>query len=242
MALNWIRVEDYPFECILMMERFQLRLMLDVEDRDYLSSLGLALAAHPAVKWYVEHKCPERAARLKDIMASASEAGADVRGSRAAGVVPNRGLCALHNPGAHGRPMRLYLRLVARPAHGNGRFCGQAGVGCGRGFGQAGVRRGPSGQEVYLSEPVDTLREYLRDKIARLGLTNVRVCDGMAHSLPFPDDCFDIVMSGHVVGDHPDEELSELTRVAKPGGWILDCPGEDPRPGRAEPRISETWL
>ena len=62
MALNWIRVEDYPFECILMMERFQLRLMLDVEDRDYLSSLGLALAAHPAVKWYVEHKCPERAA------------------------------------------------------------------------------------------------------------------------------------------------------------------------------------
>ena len=90
-------------------------------------------------------------------------------------------------------------------------------------------------QEVYLSEPVDTLREYLRDKIARLGLTNVRVCDGMAHSLPFPDDCFDIVMSGHVVGDHPDEELSELTRVAKPGGWILDCPGEDPRPGRPNP-------
>ena len=79
MALNWIRVEDYPFECILMMERFQLRLMLDVEDRNFLSSLGLALAAHPAVKWYVEHKCPERAARLKDIMAGVPEAGADVR-------------------------------------------------------------------------------------------------------------------------------------------------------------------
>ena len=82
---------------------------------------------------------------------------------------------------------------------------------------------------------MDTLREYLRDKIARLGLTNVRVCDGMAHSLPFPDDCFDIVMSGHVVGDYPDEELSELTRVAKSGGWILDCPGEDTRPGRPNP-------
>lgn len=235
MALNWIRVEDYPFECILMMERFQLRLMLDVEDRNFLSSLGLALAAHPAVKWYVEHKCPERAARLKDIMAGASEAGADVRAAEL------RVLSQIEDFVLYTTPERMDAQCDFIYAWSPGRltemadFAGKRVLDVGAGSGRLGFAVAHLAQEVYLSEPVDTLREYLRDKIARLGLTNVRVCDGMAHSLPFPDDCFDIVMSGHVVGDHPDEELSELTRVAKPGGWILDCPGEDPRPGRPNP-------
>lgn len=54
---------------------------------------------------------------------------------------------------------------------------------------------------VYASEPVGTLREFMRDKIAEEGIRNVRVLDGFADSLPFPDDTFDVVMSGHVVGE-----------------------------------------
>ena len=74
-------------------------------------------------------------------------------------------------------------------------FAGKRVLDVGAGSGRLGFAVAHLAQEVYLSEPVDTLREYLRDKIARLGLTNVRVCDGMAHSLPFPDDCFDIVLA-----------------------------------------------
>ena len=32
---------------------------------------------------------------------------------------------------------------------------------------------------VYASEPVGTLREFMRDKIAREGIKNVRVLDGL---------------------------------------------------------------
>ena len=32
-----------------------------------------------------------------------------------------------------------------------------------------------------------------------------------------------------MVGDHPEEEIAELSRVVKPGGWLLDCPGDQPR-------------
>ena len=46
---------------------------------------------------------------------------------------------------------------------------------------------------------------------------------------PYEDNAFDIVMSGHVVGDDYDKELAELERATKSGGWILDCPGEDDR-------------
>ena len=73
------------------------------------------------------------------------------------------------------------------------------------------------------------MREYLRDKITREGIKNVRVVDGMVDSLPYPDDSFDIVMSGHVVGDDYDGEIAELTRVCRSGGWLLDCPGDSER-------------
>ena len=49
----------------------------------------------------------------------------------------------------------------------------------------------------------------------------------MVTSLPYPDNTFDIVMSGHVVGDDWDAEIAELIRVCKSGGWLLDCPGDD---------------
>ena len=67
---------------------------------------------------------------------------------------------------------------------------------------------------VTASEPVDSLREFMRDRIARKGIGNMRVCDGLCHCLPFPDNSFDVVMSGHVVGDFFREEVDELTRVA----------------------------
>ncbi|MDR0287781.1 MAG: class I SAM-dependent methyltransferase [Clostridiales bacterium] len=57
------------------------------------------------------------------------------------------------------------------------------------------------------------------------GIKNVRVLDGLVTELPFPDNTFDIVMSGHVVGDDWDNEIAEIIRVCKPGGWLVDCRG-----------------
>lgn len=79
---------------------------------------------------------------------------------------------------------------------------------------------------VYASEPVGTLREFMREKIVKENIDNVRVLDGLVISLPFPDNTFDVVMSGHVVGDDLESEIMELIRVCKSGGWLLDCPGD----------------
>ncbi len=84
---------------------------------------------------------------------------------------------------------------------------------------------------VYASEPVDRLREFMRDKIKSEHITNIAVIDGNVERIPYPDNSFDIVMSGHVVGDDYDRELTELSRVTKPNGYIIDCPGEEDRKG-----------
>jgi hypothetical protein len=33
-------------------------------------------------------------------------------------------------------------------------------------------------------------------------------------------------MSGHAAGDDYDNEVNELTRVVKSGGWVIDCQGD----------------
>jgi ubiquinone/menaquinone biosynthesis C-methylase UbiE len=96
----------------------------------------------------------------------------------------------------------------------------------GSGSGRLAFTAAEKAEWVYASEPVDNLREYLRDRIKREGIKNMRVVDGMADALAYPDNTFDIVMSGHVMGDDWENEIAELTRVCKPGGWLLDCPGD----------------
>lgn len=99
----------------------------------------------------------------------------------------------------------------------------------GSGTGRLAFAAAEKAKHVYASEPVDRLREFMREKIERERIKNVTVLDGLCDRLPYEDNTFDIVMSGHVVGDDHDKEISELERVTKNSGWILDCPGEDER-------------
>jgi len=60
-------------------------------------------------------------------------------------------------------------------------------------------------------------------------------------SIPYPDSTFDIVMSGHVVGDDWDAEIAELTRVCKPGGWLLDCRGDSFNDKSSPELVARGW-
>ena len=84
-------------------------------------------------------------------------------------------------------------------------------------------------RKVYASEPTDMLREFMRDKIKNERISNVVVVDGTVEHIPYEDNTFDIVMSAHVVGDNYDAELTEMQRVTKHNGYILDCIGDDDR-------------
>ena len=65
---------------------------------------------------------------------------------------------------------------------------------------------------------MERLREFMRDKIALEGITNMVVLDGTIEAIPFEDNTFDIVMSAHVVGLDYVNEIANLERVVKNGG------------------------
>lgn len=246
MSLGWIDVNDFSFNSFLLMERFQIKGLFSwhIKNDDWRSSMGIALRANPAVKWYFEHLCPECADTINAVANGAHVVTSDDEIREAEIFV----LACAEDFVVYTRPEIMdkacdfiyawdKLRLFEMTE-----FDGQTVLDVGSGSGRLAFAAAEKAREVYASEPVGTLREFIRDKARHDGINNLRVMDGFAESLPYPDDTFGIVMSGHVVGDNYDSELAEITRVCKPGGWLLDCPGDQHRSSRLNNElISRGW-
>lgn len=228
--LNWINPEDYTFDSMLLMERFQIRYMLGIPVPEYLADMGIALKHNPKVAWYFARKCPEVAETITELIATAPDSEFEtVRNCelKLIGVVEDFII--------YTTPERMDTQCDFIYGWDKSRlfelcdFNDKIVLDVGSGSGRLAFAAAEQAKLVIASEPVNSLREYMRDKIQRQHITNMRVCDGMCDCLAFPDNAFDIVMSGHVVGDNFQEEVAELTRVVKSGGWLLDCQGDQHR-------------
>lgn len=242
--LGWIDPNEYSFDCMLFMEPFQIALMLDSLDAQERSVMAAALKANPKVAWTFRQKCPEKAG-IVDMLLSEAPESLTPEQVRAAEVTVLGGfedfviyttprVMAEKCDFIYGwKPERLY------------EICDLAGktvLDVGSGTGRLAFAAAQKAAFVVASEPVGRLREFMRDEIAQKGIRNMRVCDGMCDCLPFPDDSFDVVMSGHVVGDRFREEVDELARVTKPGGWLLDVPGDQHQKGCSNAQLlADGW-
>jgi phosphatidylethanolamine/phosphatidyl-N-methylethanolamine N-methyltransferase len=68
-----------------------------------------------------------------------------------------------------------------------------------------------------------SMLEKARDRIARKGITNVRLLEMDAADLKFADDSFDIVYAPYLISVVPDpvRVAAEMHRVCRPGGRII---------------------
>lgn len=95
----------------------------------------------------------------------------------------------------------------------------------GAGTGRVALEVAQTARLVFAVEPVTRLRQFIRDKVLKAGLSNLFVIDGFLHSIPLPDAFADVLITSHALGWRLEDEQKEFERVVKKGGFIIHCPG-----------------
>ena len=226
-GLGWLDVSEINFNTLLLLEPLHAAYLAE---RQPSAAMGAALAAHPAVRWYLGQIHPPMHAYIEECLALAAEDPSPPALRTAELAVLDSmhdWLIYLLDPAQYDR--LAFLAWDDRSLLDMADFTGKVVLDVGAGTGRLAFTVAPLAQAVYAVEPVANLRRFLWHKRAQLGLDNVYPSDGRITQLPFPDGFADIVMAGHVFGEDCDAEYHEMARVVRDGGMILLHPGTNAR-------------
>lgn len=234
MQLNWINAENYNMETFLLLDDWMLKLIMTenmdyhLGSGDYISDMAKALSRYPSVLRYCEVCVPECRSFFSKLHSISTEHVTDqeARGAELAILQSLEVFVVYAWPAVMDQlnyiqcwsPQNLYSLVDLDQ---------KTVLDVGSGTGRLAFAAAEKARQVYAVEPGCRLRSYMKKKILQEEILNVRVTDGTVLSLPFEDNTFDVVMAGHVIGDHFHAEMAELTRVLKNGGWLVSCSGDD---------------
>lgn len=197
MSNHWINPKEISFNCILLMDRWLVRYLCSSGEKTYNDNLGIALAHNPAVKWYCKAKAPEVSETVERLVKQVPSDFSTEEVKEAECFVLDRmdwavvyvfpQLMNSNCPYIYNWDKKRLFELAD--------FNDKIVLDVGSGTGRLAFAAAQKAKHVYASEPVDELREYMRDKIKREGIQNVTVLDGTVACLPYEDSTFDIVMS-----------------------------------------------
>ena len=220
--LGWKDVSNYKFTVVTLFESIQLEWLVEWKSHD---ELGVLMREYPDVSWHMKHKAPH----LKEKFEEIENQKTDLVYSR---ELEKNFVCSLEDWIIYVIDPECYdkqdhnkwetselLSLID--------FNDKTVIDIGSGTGSQVFRVAPLAKTVYSVEPVGNLRMYIKDKAKKFGYSNVYVVDGTMTDLPYPDNFIDVVMAGHVFGDHVQKEYDEMYRVVKPGGMIILIPGNN---------------
>lgn len=226
MPLDWIDVTQLSFNNFLLLERVQLSWFPGWLPEP---ELAVALQANPVVEWYLRHKCPSLNDWLDEIIPQKELISADPEKVREAEIkvmnAINDLLVYVVDPSIYDR--LPFLNWDSKELTGLVDFSQKTVLDIGAGTGRLTFPAAELAETVFAVEPVENLRRYIKAKAAKLNFDNVFPIDGLVTEIPFPSNYADLVIGGHVFGDHLEQEYEELLRVAKVGGMVILCPGNN---------------
>ena len=74
---------------------------------------------------------------------------------------------------------------------------------------------------VFAVEPCASLRKFIIEKGREKGIPNLFVLDGFLHAIPLPKGFADVLITSNAIGWNLDDELKEIERVVKTGGYAI---------------------
>jgi len=231
MSYNWIYETKYTIDSFLLMDRWIIRMIISETENceKFRTNMSIALAKRPYVAWYCCQKAPEIKAIVDKLLQTAPDYISEemLRNAEEFIIKVRETDIVYTDPETMNNNCDYIVNWTEDKLLELADFSNKVVLDVGSGTGRLSFTAAKFAKRVYASEPCDMLREYLRDRIKREGITNMVVLDGTVEQIPFEDSTFDIVTCAHVLGDNFESEVKELERVVKNGGLILDCMGED---------------
>lgn len=225
MSVKWIDTTKLSFKSLLLLERRQIELF---SKRPLNKDLAIAIKANPEVEWFLRHKCPEISIWLDKILSLGTGGNSTEEIGKAELAIMdelNDWLTYATDPAIYDN--QSFLKWDSAELLNLADFSGKVVLDIGSGTGKLAFLVADKAKTIYAVEPVENLRYWMKNKAQKKKLKNFYIVDGFIESLPFSDKFADIVMSGHVFGDDLEEENQELERIAKKGGMIIHCPGNN---------------
>ncbi len=233
---NWIDGNDFSIRHFYLMDRWLLAMIFEhngnkkkEEVSEHTVTLATLLKRHEDLIYVIKKRAPEATQGLDALLEHADDAlKGDVLRKREINLMEAMETDVIYmEPEIMASQANYITAWEEKHLHDLVDVTDKVVLDLGAGTGRLTFAAAPKAKRVYASEPVDRLREYMRDKVKEQGIKNVKVQDGFVLDIPHEDDTFDVVMSGHVVGDHYEEEINEMIRVTKDGGMIVICNGDD---------------
>jgi SAM-dependent methyltransferase len=222
-GLGWLDVSDLDFNVLLLLEPLHVACLAQRQPDE---AMGTALAAHPAVAWYLKQIHPPIQTYLARCMALSNpqptpkqlrQAELDILDSM------HDWLIYVLDPTKYDQ--LAFLNWDDSSLLSMADFSDKVVLDIGSGTGRLAFTVASFARAVYAVEPVANLRRFLWAKRAQLGVENVFPIDGILTQIPFENNFADILMAGHVFGEEFDAEYNEMVRVVRDGGLILLHPG-----------------
>lgn len=226
MPRDWMDVSRLSFNTLLLLEQVQLSWLPGWLPEN---ELRIALRANPVVEWYFRHKCPSTNEWLDRVMAVEQDVFPNPVEIRQAEIEILASMTDLViyavDPSVYDK--LPFLNWDPNELLGLTDITGKTVIDVGAGTGKLTFLVAEKASAVFAVEPVTNLRNFIKKKAAARNLKNVYTVDGLITEIPFPPNFADIIMAGHVFGEYLEREYQQLSRVTKPGGMILLCPGNN---------------
>lgn len=210
---------DLGLEDLYLLEGFQIGYLPErVPHREFAAVLW----ENASIKQFLVVKHPPIASFIEDVMArhgpAANQQDFDAYSDRLLWEIADQFIYAKY-PEVYDEKARVDWRFDAVTA--NVPLEHKVVIDAGAGTGLVAFAAAQTARLVFAVEPGPGLRQFIREKAARTGTTNLFAIDGFLHAIPLPEGFADVLITARAIGWHLEDELQEIERVVKKGGYAL---------------------